>query len=158
MNDLAQIVLKNITSAILTLIGMAIVGLWLLFQPALIQFLLPLQAITIFGFGWLISMLALSLALTTAYAIYLRKQLKKKPFYACSVYWDDFFTPLCPSCEKALGNYAYYKDGSNHNRPGCRCFKCNTTVRFSDEEELFMTLVQAKEKAIQLYGGNKNKK
>jgi hypothetical protein len=156
-SDIVQSLIKNSASAAISLIGTAILALWLLFQSNLVNILLPLQAKAIIAGGWFAVILLLSLSITAAYAIYLHKKIKKKPFYACSVYWDDFFTPLCPSCMKALGNFAYYHDRSRNPQPGMTCFSCNKVVRFSDEVDIFMSLAAAKEKAIAQFQ-NKNKK
>ncbi|MFA6596153.1 MAG: hypothetical protein WCS69_00410 [Ignavibacteriaceae bacterium] len=152
MDSIKKYILQNLISAILTLIGMAIVGLWLLFQPGIIQFLLPLKSGTIFGFGWILSILLLVLMLAIAYIIYLKKELKNQLFSACSVYWDKYWNPVCPSCKNLLGNYGFYTHNlGRRSEPGCKCLNCKHIVHFSDDEKIFMTLEEAREKAKKLY-------
>jgi hypothetical protein len=159
MKNIIASILKNLLLTILALIGTAIVSLWLIFEPVLLRFLLPLQESTIFAAGWSIVILSLLLLLTTAYIIYLHKESKSKLFFACGVFWDKDFNPLCPSCQKPLGNYGFRSNNSlkrPRNNPGCRCLSCNKIVYFSDEKDILMTLEHAKEKAKRIFGGNKN--
>jgi len=157
MKNIFHTIISNLISAVLTLIGLAIVGLWLLYQSALVQFLLPLQSSTIFGFGWILAVFLLLLTLAVAYIVYLRKNMKVNLFSACGVCWDIDFNPVCPSCEKRLVNYAFYRTSPlNERNPGMQCFDCDKVVHFSNEEKIFMKLEEAREKAKRHHSGNKN--
>gem|GEM_PF-6458563 len=90
-------------------------------------------------------LLLLSLILAVSYIIILRKKLNDKLVSCCGVYWDKNLNVYCPSCQKLLGNYAYY-----NNKPAFRCINCNKVINLSDEEKRFMTLDEAKEKVKRL--------
>ncbi len=156
VKELIEAIPRHLASALLGAIGLAILGLWSIFQTALVRYLLPLQSSTISGMGWTIALLSSLLIVGITYILYLHSTSKPKTFYACGVLWDGQFNPLCPSCGKPLGNYAFYLTRNRKSRPGCKCFSCDIVVRFSDEEKIFMTLEEAKERARLLFSDNKN--
>ena len=64
--------------------------------------------------------------------------------------WDDELNVHCPACRKLLSNYAYYQTNDGEAFPGFTCINCNNSLlRISDEQQIFMTLEEAKDKIHQ---------
>ena len=73
------------------------------------------------------------------------KGIKLKKHFG--ILWDDKLNAHCPACRNLLANYAYYKTYSGEALPGFMCINCNNTVvRISDEQQIFMSLEDAKKK------------
>jgi len=87
----------------------------------------------------------LLLALAGLYIFHLRRKLKPKLRIALGVYWDRELNPYCPSCQKLLGNYAFYPAGLKKGSPGFKCVSCKEIIRLSGDEKIFMTFDEARD-------------
>lgn len=145
-NFLEQVLIKTTSSLIVTLITSLLSILVVIFLaikdplsqiiysnvPKTILLLTPFILLILFIFSIL-------------YINHLRKKLKKNLFSAFGVYWDKNLIPYCPSCKTILSNYGFYS-GGRKNYPGFICIKCDSVIRLSDVEKIFMSYEEAKEK------------
>ena len=100
-------------------------------------------------------LLLLLLILAVSYIFFLRKKLTNKLFSACGVYWDKYFNPHCPACQKLLGNYGSYEIRTHDFVKGFFCISCKNVILLSDGDKTGMNIDEAKEKAKALYNGTK---
>lgn len=131
-----------IVSSIISLLSIIVI-IWLSIKDPLSQLIYNNVPKTILLLLPLVLFLLLSLSIV--YIIYLRKKIKKNLFSAFGVYWDKDLNVYCPSCKTMLSNYAFYESGRKHH-PGFKCIKCNSVVRLSDDEHIFMKYDEAKER------------
>ena len=133
VNSLKEKILENMTWSILSLIGVAGVSLWSLYQNDIVSSIMKYSPKSIYTLGWFFAICFLLLSLLTSYIIHLRRRLSD-PFKGLVIDNQtqtciDPKTNLryCPSClgknnkfpmfHEDTGWYCANRDCPNSHRP-----------------------------------------
>ena len=126
---------EYLAQSLLSLLGLSLLGLWLLFQSDVVSYLLSLQSKAIFGLGWIIVILLLLLIVAILRLIHIQKKYAD-PFKNYSVDEKTGIaidkktnTRYCSSC---LGNhkrYQLYQKGQDWLCTNRECKNSNPPAR-----------------------------